>query len=671
MAGDDAAGEASVSRYLPFFGREREEGFDERRERPGAALLAAAAATAAILFFIIIFVALNGWRAVSEIGAVEFLTGFDWIPSEGAYGALSLITGTALVTGGAILFALPAGLGVAIYMNDVASPRVRNILKPACELLAGIPSVVFGFIGMMFLIPLMLDLFPDQLSYGSSWLAGSVVLGIMTLPTIISVSQDSLAAVPRSYREASMALGATKWHTTRNVLLKSAVSGIAAAAMLGVGRALGETMAVMMVTGNTALVPEPLWNVFSTVRTLTSNIALEMSEVSFGSLHFSALFFTALILMAMVVAVNIASKKIVKRTKAKMTGDLRSGRLSAMAAAAARPVAPYFGIVSEAAMALAAFGFAYMMLSLVAGAGASAAAAGALAALFLLRKRLSRMIGAGMTQKAVYASLWATVALVVAVLAAIVGIIVFKGLPALSPEFLFDAPLSSGRAGGIGPAIVGTLELMAGTAAIGVPLGVLCGIYLAKYAGDGRFAGTLRQAIDILNGTPAIIFGLFGMSVMVIWLGMGYTLIGGCVTLALMIMPTIVKTTEEAVRAVPADLTEASMALGASKKQTIDKVVVPAAMGGIITGMILGIGRSMGEAAPIMFTAAVAFKAVAGVSVMEPVMALPYHLYYLATEVPGSATMQYGTALVLLIIAGTLFAAASYARHRYGRFASG
>ncbi|MDR1404038.1 MAG: phosphate ABC transporter permease subunit PstC [Candidatus Methanoplasma sp.] len=632
-------------------------------DRAKLILMAAVVFTVAVLFFIIIFISYNSLDAVKEIGIWEFLTGGTWSPGSGAYGASSLIVGTFLVTGGSILFALPVGLGMAIYINDVASPRVRNILKPACELFAGIPSVVYGFIGLAVMVPFLMDVFPAHLNYGTSWLAGSLLLGIMALPIIISVSQDSLEAVPGSYREASMALGATKWETTRKVVLRSAVSGIAAAVILGIGRALGETMAVMMVTGNSALIPEPLWNIFDMVRTLTASIALEMPEAVHGSLHFSALFMLALILMVIVLLVNTVARRMVRRTKIKMgtekAADVRRRRLFAPLSESHKEMA------KTAAVYALVFAPAFMISSLFIGTYGGIAI-GALAAAGLpVSKRISRAIGPNRVQSTVYLMLGITVAAVLAVLAVFLGVIAVNGLPAISPEFIFSPPSNSGLSGGIWPAVIGTIELAAGTALISFPLGVCSGIYLSQYAGDTRLIRLARQAIDSLNGTPSIIFGLFGMSLLVIAFGWGYSLVGGCITLSLMVLPTIIKTTEEAVSAVPKDLTEASAAMGASKWHTVSKVLLPASMGGVITGFILSIGRAIGETAPIMFTAAVAFRTTSSFSLLDPIMALPYHLYYLASEVPGSTANQYGTALVLMMIVIVLFAAASVIRYRY------
>ncbi|MDR2866805.1 MAG: phosphate ABC transporter permease subunit PstC, partial [Methanomassiliicoccaceae archaeon] len=221
-------------------------------------LLMIASITVVIIFFIILFILGNGAGAIGEIGILNFLTGTSWKPSADLYGALPLITGTVMVTFGAIMIALPLGLGAAVFISEVAPKKLRNILKPMCEVFAGIPSVVYGFFGLIVLVPLLRGLFPEHLLFGTSWLAGSIVLGIMALPTIISVSEDAMRAVPRSYREASMAMGATRWETTRKVVVPAAISGIAAAAILGIGRAIGETMAVMMVTGNSPIFPEPL-----------------------------------------------------------------------------------------------------------------------------------------------------------------------------------------------------------------------------------------------------------------------------------------------------------------------------------------------------------------------------------------------------------------------------
>ena len=619
-------------------------------------LLAITMTVVAFFIFILIDIAYNSIDALKEVGILNFIFGDLWRPSVDSYGASSLIVGTFFVTAGAMLFSIPVGIGTAIYLNDIASPKIRGILKPACELLAGIPSVVYGFLGMLIFIPLILEVFPDQVMYNTSWLAASLVLGIMALPTIISVTQDSLAAVPRSYTEASMALGATRWETTRKVVMRSAISGICAASILGIGRALGETMAVIMVAGNSPIIPEPLWNIFSNIRTMTASIAIEMPEITYGSLHFSALFLLGLVLMVIALAVNLFARLIVVKTNKRM--HVGEGH-------------PFFErcfpIVTKCVLVGTAFFLTYALSSLFISHSLSIAA-GALAAILILSaKHIGMLIGSRHVNTTVYVALRAVVLSVMVLLVVMIGAIVIKGLPALSFEFIFSSPSNGGKSGGIWPAIVGSLQLMAGTAMIAFPLGVLSGIYLALYAKNGKIANVMRQVIYAINGMPSIVFGLFGMSLFVLMFGWGYSMIGGSLTLALMVLPTIIKTTEEAVSAVPKELNEAALALGSSTWQSTSKVVLPAAMGGVLTGMILSLGRAIGETAPIMFTAAVAYKRVAGMDIFEPVMALPYHLYYLAMEVPGTELNQYGTALVLLIVVMIMFLAVSLVRHHYSK----
>ena len=204
------------------------------------------------------------------------------------YGIFPLIVGTVLVTIGAMVISIPLGIGSALYISELAPPRVKGVVKPAIELLAGIPSVVFGFFGLVVLTTWIRVTF--DVPTGQTWLAGSILLGIMALPTIISVSEDAISCVPREFKEGSLAVGANHWQTISRVIVPGALSGITAAIILGMGRALGETMAVLMVTGNAAIIPSPIWNVLSPIRTLTGTLGIEMGEVAIGSMHFHALF---------------------------------------------------------------------------------------------------------------------------------------------------------------------------------------------------------------------------------------------------------------------------------------------------------------------------------------------------------------------------------------------
>lgn len=241
----------------------------------------------------------------------DFISGKEWFPTaEPAVqlGVLPLILGTLVVSFFAILFALPIGLATAIYMAEVANEKVRKILKPVIELLSGIPSVVYGFFGLITVVPLIHDVF--NLPVGETALAGSVVLAIMALPTIITVSEDAIRNTPRSMKEASLALGANRWQTIHRVVLPYSMSGISAAAILGIGRAIGETMAVLMVTGNAAVIP---YSLLQPVRTIPATIAAELGEAPQGGVHYEALFALGCILFLMTLGINLWVQSISSR----------------------------------------------------------------------------------------------------------------------------------------------------------------------------------------------------------------------------------------------------------------------------------------------------------------------------------------------------------------------
>lgn len=242
---------------------------------------------------------------------------------------------------------------------------------------------------------------------------------------------------------------------------------------------------------------------------------------------------------------------------------------------------------------------------------------------------------------------------IVAVIAYIILDIIWKGFPTISWEFLTGFPRRSGAQGGILPAIVGTFLLVTGTIIIALPLGMASAVYLTEYARQGRFTYFVRLAIVTLAGVPSIVFGLFGLGLFVLFLNMGASIIAGSLTLACMILPTIIVSSEEALKAVPQSLREGSLALGATKWETISRNVLPYSVSGMLTGSILGIGRAAGETAPILLTVAAFYLPKLPKSIFDQVMALPYHLYVLATQLPNAdevRPMQYGTALVLIAL---------------------
>ncbi|MBC5838415.1 phosphate ABC transporter permease subunit PstC [Flavobacterium sp. F-392] len=252
---------------------------------------------------------------IDKIKVSEFLSGEEWFPTAqpiAQMGVKPLIYGTLWVSLGAILLALPIGLAAAIYLSEIAKKRTRSLLKPLIELLAAIPSVVYGFFGLVIIVPLIQSTF--DLPVGETGLAGSVVLAIMALPTIITISEDAMRNTPRAMKEASLALGASKWQTIYKIVIPYSASGITAGAILGIGRAIGETMAVLMVTGNAAVIPHTL---LEPVRTIPATIAAELGEAPNGGLHYEALFALGCILFIITFGINMLVELVTNRNSHK------------------------------------------------------------------------------------------------------------------------------------------------------------------------------------------------------------------------------------------------------------------------------------------------------------------------------------------------------------------
>lgn len=274
----------------------------------------AAAISAVILLggiFLILFI--NGFKIFQEVGYVDFFFGTVWNPSayeDPSYGILPMVVSTFMVTAGAMIIAVPLGIGAAAYIAEIAGPKTREVLKPTIEILAGIPSVAIGFIGIVLLGPLIARVF--GLQSGLNALNGSILLAVMSLPTIISVAEDAIKAVPRDYREASYALGATRWETLRRVTVPSAMSGIVVAVMLGIGRAIGETMTVLMATGNASAMPRSF---FDSVTTITATIAMELGEVPYNTTHYYALFAIGAVLFMMSFCVNLVAEIVTAKQR--------------------------------------------------------------------------------------------------------------------------------------------------------------------------------------------------------------------------------------------------------------------------------------------------------------------------------------------------------------------
>ncbi len=303
-------------RFDDIFGHYKEEEFGENYEKLPEKLGEVIAQTPGILAFIPEEYLPKGVEGVkildgNTVRPEDFFLGQEWIPTSTPapqFGVLPLILGTLWVSLIAILIATPLGMGVAIYLSELAQSRVRDILKPTVELLAGIPSVVYGFFGLVVLVPMVQKTF--SLSVGETAFTGSVILAIMALPTIITVAEDAMRSTPRAMREASLALGATHWQTIYKVVIPYAISGISAAVVLGIGRAIGETMVALMVTGNAAIIPKTL---FTPVRTIPATIAAELGEAPHGGVHYQALFVLGCVLFLITLVISISAELISKR----------------------------------------------------------------------------------------------------------------------------------------------------------------------------------------------------------------------------------------------------------------------------------------------------------------------------------------------------------------------
>ncbi|MBE5994771.1 phosphate ABC transporter permease subunit PstC [Lacrimispora sp.] len=264
-----------------------------------------ALSTLSVLALITVFIFIKGMPIIAKVGIINFVFGMKWAPSQGYYGIFPMIVGSVSVTIGAAIVGVPIAICCSIFLAEFAPAKLRNIFRPAIQLLAAIPSVVYGFWGVLFVVPAIRKYLGGP---GLSILAGSIILGIMILPTIISITEVSLLALPRHYKDGALALGLTQWQTIRSLLLPAAKSGIVAAVILGLGRAIGETMAVIMVLGNAVALPH---SVLDPVRTLTTNIGIEMGYAS-GE-HQQALFATGIVLFVIIMILNATAQYITRK----------------------------------------------------------------------------------------------------------------------------------------------------------------------------------------------------------------------------------------------------------------------------------------------------------------------------------------------------------------------
>lgn len=271
------------------------------------------------LIGIIIVLFSEGLPVLSSTGVMAFIFGKSWYPTStpSEFGIFPLISASLVVTLGAMVVAVPVGIGSALYIHEIAGVKQKMILKPVVELLGAIPSIIFGFFGMLIVAPFLQDLL--HLSTGQCAFTGALILGIMAIPVLCSISEDALSVVPKSYREASYALGANRWQTLWKVIMPAAGSGVSTSIILGISRVMGETMTVLLVTGGAAMIPK---SIFDPVRPMTSTIAAEMGEAAVGGAHYHALFAIGLVLFLITLMMNMIAEYISRKYRMKLGQDV-------------------------------------------------------------------------------------------------------------------------------------------------------------------------------------------------------------------------------------------------------------------------------------------------------------------------------------------------------------
>lgn len=603
-------------------------------------------ACVAVLAVILIFV-FTFWKAIpviTDIGLGEFF-GLTWAPTEGRYGILALLAGSGIVTVGSLAIGVPLAVGCAVFLTEIAGKRLAGIVSTAVDLLAGVPSVVYGFFGLVILRPLVAGL-TGGLGFGA--LTVWLVLAIMIVPTITTLTMDALRSIPMGIREASFAMGATRWQTIYKVVLPAAKMGIVNAVVLGMGRAIGETMAVLMVVGNAPVIPG---GIASPLSTITSQIALDMGYSS--GLHRSALF-------GMGVVLFIISASLVGIVRAVSSArESGRGRSRHRRAKAADRAVVAGGVNFDHAEAPAEHAPAQTLtaddVTPVTGAVTEAREGS--------RARIKRLLAEGAkgggnknrTNDLMLGVFRAAGIVTTAVLVVIIAFVAVNGLPVMSLDFIFGWPEGVNAEGGIFPTIVSTLYVTALAMLICTPIAVLAAVYLAEYAKQGRLVTFIRYAADTLSSVPSIVMGLFGYAMFVEAMGFGLSMLSAALALALMMMPIVMRTTEEAIRAVPRYIRWGAYGLGATKWQVVSKIVLPSAFPRIATGIVLAIGRAIGETAVVLYTMGQAINL--PLTPLDSGRPMTIHLYQLANE---GINMQaaYGTALMLMlmILAFNLFA---------------
>lgn len=553
-----------------------------------AVFIALAAFSVLAVFAIIFYILYAAVPAFRQIGFFNVLFGTEWNPDAGKYGLLPAVTGTLFLTVLSVACGGFLGVFTAVWLVFYCPKKIKGIFNQLVNLLAGIPSIVYGLFGYAFVLPAIVWIFGLQntSSLGSGLMASTIILSVMIVPTVTSITKNSLESVPMHYYEGALALGCSRNQAVWKVLVPASKSGILSAMLLGLGRAVGETMAVQMLVGGADAFP---WGFFTPFSTLTSIIVRDLGYAP--ALLRSALMGSGFVLLLIILIINLALMLVRKGSSGNkfFTRRIKEGKAS---------------------------------------------------------DRISAFRQTGGAQNVLFVASWIVAVFVAFMLAFIIVYVFVKGLPHLSLNFLFGE--SSNAQITLAPAFVSTLMLVLLALVIALPFGIGAAIYLNEYAKKGSvFVKTVRLFVDTLAGIPSVIFGMFGMIFLVTKLHMGYSLAAGSVALALMILPTVIRSTEQSLSEVPDSMREASYALGAGKLRTVFRVVLPQAVSGIVTSIILSVGRILSESAVLIFTAGTGIYMPAGYGESGASLAV---MIYKFTSEGGYWNEAYATASVLLVL---------------------
>lgn len=541
-----------------------------------------------------------------EVDWVALLTASKWSPVHSAYGGLAMIYGSAVVCVIALGFAVPVSWAAAVALSEYLSPRFARPLRLCVELLAAVPSIVYGLIGIMVVRPVIAQV--ADVPGGDSLLAAGIVLAVMITPTIVAVSVDALAAVPDRYREAAFSLGLTRREVVRSAVLPIARSGMRAAVLLGLARALGEAIAVFLVVGRAdGRLPTTFGQFLDSLvrpgQTLTTKLAgPEPVLAGTSGPYFAALCGLGIILLGLVATATVW------------------GTRGASQQSKNRELQPHRSM----------------------------------ARLRRQHDRLATLLRLG--------SLLLPGALLVGMLA----ILVTRGSAAFNPSFWFTPAVGS-AGGGVSEQVLGTLLLVVTTGVIALPLGFGAGVLIGAHTSE-RTARLLQTLTVVVGGAPTILLGLAGFVLLSSAMGWGRSWLAGAIVLVPVVVPVVALATASRVRGMPPELVESALSLGLSRAQLIRSVVVPYAWPATVTGLLLGLARAAGETAPLLFTATVFFGAPALPSgiVNSPVQALPTHIFTLSQDSgdPQAVTQAWGSAMVLVLITAALLSVAVMLRNR-------